>query len=50
MTSGKEIKFVDTGCDWVRPIYISKDDSLTTQTARDILIHNRKWKVVCDKH
>lgn len=31
---------VDTGCDWTKPIYVSKADVLTDATAAAILAHN----------
>ena len=30
----------DLGCTWSKPIYISRDDHLTIDTARQILAHN----------
>ncbi|MFM0495575.1 thioredoxin domain-containing protein [Paraburkholderia caledonica] len=33
-------RFVDTGCDWTKPIYVSKGDVLTDETAKAILAHN----------
>ena len=39
---------IDTSCDWVRPILISRDDVLTDGTARQILEHNETWQAVCD--
>lgn len=36
-------------CSWVKPIYISKSDTLTDGTASQILGHNQKWKAICDK-
>lgn len=38
---------IDTACDWVRPIMISKDDKLTIGTARQILDHDDAWKKHC---
>ncbi|VVE77371.1 hypothetical protein [Pandoraea sputorum] len=40
-------KVVDTACDWTKPIYVSKADVLTDQTAADILAHNRAGAKVC---
>ncbi|ALS63636.1 hypothetical protein AT395_00250 [Pandoraea apista] len=40
-------KIVDTACDWTKPIYVSKADVLTDQTAADILAHNRAGAKVC---
>ena len=43
-------RIVDTGCSWTRPIYVSKADILTDQTAVQILAHNEtgakrcRWK------
>ena len=49
--TGREtkVKVVDTSCDWIRPIYISKHDMLTSATARQILVHNKQWKKICDE-
>ncbi|MCA7902841.1 hypothetical protein LGM39_26070 [Burkholderia cepacia] len=33
-------RIVDTACDWARPIYVSKTDVLSDDTARAILSHN----------
>lgn len=49
-TSGKEIEVTDTSCQWVAPIYISKNDVLTDGTARQILAHNKTWETFCDVH
>jgi hypothetical protein len=35
------------GCEWVRPIYVSKTDVLSDGTARAILAHDLAWKQVC---
>lgn len=54
-TTGPEIKFIDTGCDWTRPIYVSKTDIVSDGTARQILAHNETgvkrcgWKPTADK-
>lgn len=40
---------IDSSCDWVRPIMTSRDDALTSGTARQILDHNEKWQLVCEK-
>lgn len=29
---------------WVKPIYISKDDRLTEGTAEQIAVHNETWE------
>jgi len=42
-----ETKIVDTSCDWVKPIYVRKDDKLSTPTAAEILAHDDKWKQIC---
>jgi hypothetical protein len=39
---------IDTACSWVKPIYISKDDVLTDDTARQILILDEQWERVCE--
>lgn len=33
-------RFVDTACDWTKPIYVSRGDVLTDETAKAILAHN----------
>jgi hypothetical protein len=40
---------IDTACSWVRVITISKDDVLTDDTARQILIHDEQVERVCNK-
>ncbi|MBZ6620048.1 hypothetical protein FMJ55_24035 [Klebsiella pneumoniae] len=35
-------------CDGANPIYISKDDALTEETEREILIHNTLGERICD--
>lgn len=40
---------IDTACDWLRPIFISKSDTLTIETARAILGHNESWEAQCKK-
>lgn len=40
---------IDTACAWVRPIMVSRDDVLTDETARSILIHNETWERVCSQ-
>ena len=35
-----QTKIVDTGCDWTKPIFVSKTDVLSDETARAILAHN----------
>lgn len=35
-----QTKIVDTGCDWTKPIYVSKSDVLSDTTATAILAHN----------
>jgi len=39
---------VTSGCEWVKPIYISKSDVLTDGTADQILTHNLAWQRICD--
>lgn len=38
---------VDAGCYWTRPIYIGREDVLTDETARQILVHNETWELRC---
>lgn len=37
------------GCTWVEPISVSRHDTLTDQTAKEILAHNEKWERICGK-
>lgn len=54
-TTGREIepeprvitRTVDTACDWTKPIYVSKADVLTDDTAAAILAHNKAGAKVC---
>lgn len=36
-----------TGCDWSKPITISKDDMLTEETTDQIQTHNETWNKNC---
>jgi len=40
-------RFIDTGCDWTKPIYVSKGDVLTNETADEILAHNKMGAAKC---
>lgn len=42
-------KTVDTACNWTRVITVANEDVLTDETARQILAHDRAWKVHCGK-
>ncbi|MXS85276.1 hypothetical protein ABO04_04920 [Nitrosomonas sp. HPC101] len=42
-------QIIDTSCEWVHFIYISKDDVLTDGTARQILNHNETLEKNCSK-
>ena len=35
------------GCSWVRPVYLSTEDVLTDETARQVLVLNETWERVC---
>ena len=35
------------GCEWIRPIILDEDDSLTTGTKRALLAHNEAWTEFC---
>lgn len=39
----------DSYCLIAKPIYISKQDTLTDQTAWDIYTHNSTWRDLCQK-
>ena len=43
---------VDTACDWVKPIYLTDHDiaAMDKQTKRDVLAHNKSWKVNCQRN
>ncbi|EPB4369063.1 hypothetical protein MOW87_001885 [Citrobacter freundii] len=49
-TGPAKVEVIDTGCDWVKPIYGTDHDwdSLDKQTKKDILAHNKAWQVNCD--
>ena len=44
--SGAGVPVVD-GCSWVRPVYLSTEDVLTDETARQVLVLNETWEKVC---
>jgi hypothetical protein len=44
-TSGAGINY----CDLAGPVFISKQDQLTDETARQLLQHNETWKRNCKK-
>ena len=46
-TIGHEIKVVDTACEWTKPIYVSKADIITDETAKQILAHNETGRLRC---
>ena len=35
-------------CAWVEPIYIGEMDTLSEETAQQILAHNEAWQVICE--
>lgn len=41
-------RVVDTGCDWVKPIYLNKADMLTDETAKAILAHDQAGAKACN--
>lgn len=45
--AGPATVMIDTSCDWVRPVLISKHDVLTDGTKRQILAHNEGWAAIC---
>lgn len=42
-----QTRLVDTACDWTKPIFVSKSDVLTDETARAILAHNQTGAKNC---
>ena len=45
LPSAQEV--VIDGCSWVRPVYLSTEDVLTDETARQVLVLNETWERVC---
>lgn len=45
LPSAQEV--VVDGCSWVRPVYLSTEDVLTDETARQVLVLNETWERVC---
>lgn len=43
----EKTRTVDTGCEWTKPIYVSKSDVLTDETAKEILAHNKAGAARC---
>lgn len=35
------------GCEWAKPIFVSRSDVLTDRTAAEILEHNKTWVRIC---
>lgn len=50
-TGPARVEVIDTGCDWVSPIYGTDHDwdVLDKQTKKDILAHNKAWQANCQK-
>lgn len=50
--NGGGARVTDTGCEWVRPIYVSNHDInvMSAPTQRGILAHNETWYMNCDHH
>lgn len=38
---------IDSGCGWVRPIYVGRADVLTEETAQQLLAHNEAGGRLC---
>lgn len=45
-TTGRATE-VTTGCEWTKPILVSRQDVLTDLTARQILAHNETGRRLC---
>lgn len=45
----QKIVTVDTACQWLTPIYISRADVLTDGTARQILAYDKTYVANCGK-
>lgn len=48
-TKGLAESGVVDGCSWVRPVYLSTEDVLTDETARQVLVLNETWEKVCSR-
>ena len=50
-TGPAKIEVIDTGCDWVKPIYGTAHDwdVLDKQTKKDILAHNKAVQANCQQ-
>ncbi|HGF0769556.1 TPA: hypothetical protein ACF7ZB_001874 [Kluyvera georgiana] len=48
-TGPAKVEVIDTGCDWVTPIYLTDHDIavMDKQTKRAILAHNKSWQKNC---
>ncbi|MDE9575221.1 hypothetical protein L2106_17680 [Citrobacter portucalensis] len=48
-TGPAKVEIIDTGCDWVKPIYLTDNDiaAMDKQTKKDILAHNKAWQQNC---
>lgn len=48
-TGSAKVEVIDTGCDWVKPIYATDHDwdVMDRQTKKDILAHNKSWQANC---
>lgn len=49
--NGGGVSLIDTGCEWVHPIYVSDHDIdvMSASTQRAILAHNETWGKICVK-
>ena len=47
--NGGGVRVIDSGCEWVRPIYVSNHDIdvMSAPTQRAILAHNETWEKNC---
>ncbi|TDY82967.1 UNVERIFIED_ORG: hypothetical protein C7429_101456 [Pantoea allii] len=50
--NGGGARAIDTGCEWVRPIYVSDHDIdvMSAPTKRQILTHNETWDLNCNNN
>lgn len=37
-------------CSVAQPIFVSRDDVLTTDTVRQLVAHNETWEAICHEH
>ena len=51
-TGPAKVELIDTGCDWVKPIYLTENDIavMDKQTKRDVRAHNKAGQANCSSN